>query len=136
MHQVISRSDAAIIRVENVTRGKTLVTRGEVAATPWRRLRGLLGRKGLAQGEGLLIVPCNSIHTLFMRFPIDVLYLDASQKVIGLHHALPPWRLGQIQLRGRCVLELPAGTLRASGTQLGDQLGIVGYVLSAAEQPG
>lgn len=129
MRHTATQGKAPRIRVENVTRGQTLVGRGEVADTPWKRMRGLLGRKGLAQGEGLLIVPCNSIHTMFMRFAIDVLYINSACVVIGLQHALPPWRLGQIQLRSRCVLELPAGTLRATGTQLGDQLEIVGYQL-------
>ena len=127
MCRATSQLSTTTIRVENVTRGSTLVSRGEVADTPWRRMRGLLGRRDLAKGEGLLIVPCNSIHTFFMRFAIDVLYIDSAGVVIGLQHALRPWRLGQFQLRSRCVLELQAGTLRATGTQLGDQLEIVGY---------
>lgn len=117
----------APIRVENMTRGQTLISAGAVADNPWTRLRGLLGRSGLAPGEGLLIVPCNSIHMFFMRFPIDVLYVDRSQRVVGLHHALAPWWLGRLYRHAHFVVELPAGTLRATGTEVGDQLTVSGY---------
>ena len=72
-------------------------------------------------------MPSNSIHMLFMGFPIDVLYVDSTLKVIGLHHTLRPWRFGRLYLRSRFVIELPAGTLRATGTQVGDQLQVHGY---------
>jgi uncharacterized membrane protein (UPF0127 family) len=120
---------SSVIRVENLTRGQTLVSHGQVADNHWTRLKGLLGRSGLAPGEGLLIVPCNSIHMFFMRFPIDVLYVDRSLKVVGLHHTLKPWRVGQFNRRAHFVIELPAGTLEATGTQLGDQLAVHGYPL-------
>jgi uncharacterized membrane protein (UPF0127 family) len=115
------------IRVQNVTRGESLVTEGRVADTAWTRLKGLIGSRPLEDGEGLLIVPCQSIHTHFMGFPIDVLYVDAANRVVGLHHGLPPWRFGRIHLRARFVVELPAGTVEATGTELGDRLSIEGY---------
>ena len=115
------------IRVENLTREQTLVTAGWAADNHWTRLRGLLGHKPLSQGEGLLIVPSNSIHMLFMGIPIDVLYVDSTLKVIGLHHTLRPWRFGRLHLRSRFVIELPAGTLRETGTEVGDQLQVQGY---------
>lgn len=115
--------------VENLTRGQTLVHNGQVADNHWTRLKGLLGRSGLAPGEGLLLVPCNSIHMFFMRFPVDVLYVDRTLKVVGLHHTLKPWRVGQFNRRAHFVIELPAGTLAATGTQLGDQLAVHGYTL-------
>ena len=129
MTQSVDNHPQGNIAVENVTRRQTLVCAGEVADNHWTRMKGLLGRKGLAPGEGLLIVPSNSIHMLFMRFPIDVLYVDKSLQVIGLHHTLRPWRLGAFHLRSRFVVELPAGTLAATGTQLGDQLAVQGYDL-------
>ena len=115
------------IRVENLTRGQPLVTAGWAADNHWTRLRGLLGHKPLEEGEALLIVPSNSIHMLFMGFPIDVVYVDSALKVIGLHHTLRPWRFGRIHLRSRFVIELPAGTLRTTGTEVGDQLQVQGY---------
>jgi hypothetical protein len=113
--------------VENLTRGQTLVSAGCAADNAWTKLRGLIGSRPLAQGEGLLIPGSQSIHTHFMSFPIDVAYVDSAGKVIGLHHAIRPWRFGQFHLRSRLVVEMPAGTLKATGTQLGDQLQVHGY---------
>jgi uncharacterized membrane protein (UPF0127 family) len=123
-----------VIRVENVTRGQTLVSAGAVADNPWTRLRGLIGRSGLAPGEGLLIVPCNSIHMFFMRFAIDVLYVDRARRVVGLHHTLAPWRVGRMYRQAHFVVELPAGTLRATGTEVGDQLRVIGYPIGVAQE--
>ena len=118
------------IGVENLDRGKTLITAGRVADTFWGRLRGLMGSKPLAPGEGLLIVPCNSVHTHFMRFPIDVLYVDGAQEVIGIDENLPPWRFGRPRRQARFVIELPAGTVKATGTRPGDRLRVQGYEFS------
>jgi uncharacterized membrane protein (UPF0127 family) len=117
------------IRVQNVTRGESLVTQGRVADNLWTRLKGLIGSPPLEAGEGLLIVPCQSIHTHFMGFAIDVVYVDAAGQVAGLHRNLPPWRFGRLHLRARFVIELPAGTLDATGTEMGDRLSIEGYEL-------
>ncbi len=114
------------LRVENLTRGQTLVRSGRVARSFFARLRGLIGSAPLAPGEGLLIIPCSSVHTHFMRFPIDVLYLDAQQRVVGIDHALAPWRVGRFYRQVCAVLELPAGTAQATSTQVGDQLQVHG----------
>jgi uncharacterized membrane protein (UPF0127 family) len=115
------------IVVDNVTRAQTLVCRGRVADSGWTRMRGLIGSEPLEPGEGLLIVPCTSIHTLFMGFPIDVLYVNNEPKVVGIDESVVPWRTGRRHRGTRFVLELPAGTADATGTQVGDQLSIVGY---------
>jgi uncharacterized membrane protein (UPF0127 family) len=117
------------IRVENVTRGQTLVTTGRVADTYWTQLRGLIGHKPLAEGEGLLIAPCSSVHTHFMSFPIDVLFVDRGQQVVGIDENLRPWRFGRFHRGVRFVIELPAGTAAATGTQAGDQLEVQGFDL-------
>ena len=109
-------------RVVNKTRGKVLATRAVEASGFYDRLVGLLGRAELPFGEGLHLVPCNSIHTLFMRMPIDALFLDADGKVRKALPALPPWRVTGIYFGVRSVLELPAGTLAGSGTVEGDVL--------------
>ncbi|GAG21859.1 unnamed protein product, partial [marine sediment metagenome] len=111
-------------------RQQTLVTGGQVANTFWSRLRGLIGSEPLAPGEGLLIVPCKAIHTHFMRFPIDVLYVDAGNEVVAIGHALPPWRFGRLYRPSRFVLELPAGAAKNTDTQVGDRLQIKGYEVS------
>ena len=110
-----------------MTRGQNLATAGRVADTFWTRLRGLLGSKPLAPGEGLLVVPCKSVHTHFMRFPIDVLYVNEAREVVGIDQNLPPWRFGRFYRRVRFVVELPAGTAQATGSQVGDQLQVQGY---------
>lgn len=91
--------------------GKMLATRITVAETVAARVRGLLGRKELPAGEGLLIRPCMSIHTFFMKFPIDAVFLDGDNRIVALHRALPPNRMTRIYPKARSVLELPAGTL-------------------------
>ena len=102
--------------------GAVLCERVERADT-WRsRLRGLLGRDGLAPGVGLLLDPCNSVHTFFMRFSIDVAFLDAQGLVVALSPRLSPWRATRVHLRARTTLELAAGALEACGVRIGDRL--------------
>lgn len=110
------------LRVTNLTRGKVLADRAELASSFLSRFVGLMGRKHLAFGQGLHIVPCNSIHTFFMRIPIDALFLDAQGAVVRLLPALPPWRITGLYFGARSVLELPAGTASGSGTLEGDRL--------------
>lgn len=129
MAQTRAEKDNWPVQVENLTRGQTLVATGRVADNYWTRLRGLIGHRPLAEGEGLIIVPCSSVHTHFMGFPIDVVYLDARQEVVGIDADLAPWRFGRFYRRVRCVIELPAGTASQTGTQVGDQLSIQGYEL-------
>ncbi|HUW08506.1 MAG TPA: DUF192 domain-containing protein [Anaerolineae bacterium] len=117
------------IRVENLSRGQILVTSGRAADTYWSSLRGLIGSQPLAQGEGLLIVPCNSVHTHFMSFPIDVLYVDRDDRVVAMNHSMAPWRFGRLHRQAHFVIELPAGTLGRSGTEVGDQLQVLGRAI-------
>jgi hypothetical protein len=124
-----SEETRATIQIENQTRGQTIVSSGRVADNFWTSLRGLIGHKPLASGEGLLIIPSNSIHTHFMGFPIDVLYVDRAQRVVAMDQHMAPWRFGRIHRRARFVIELPAGTIAATGTEVGDQLDVEGYGL-------
>jgi uncharacterized membrane protein (UPF0127 family) len=96
-----------------------------VADRPLSRLRGLLGRSGLGAGEGLLIRPASAIHTLFMRFAIDVVFIDRSGVVVKVVSALRPWRLA-VGRRARCVLELAAGEAAARQIRPGDVLLVEG----------
>lgn len=83
-----------------------------VADRPLTRMIGLLGRRRLDPGEGLVITPCHTIHTWFMRFPIDVLFIDENGIVVRAVEALAPFRLASGRPRARTTIELPAGTLR------------------------
>jgi uncharacterized membrane protein (UPF0127 family) len=82
-----------------------------------------LKHERLEPGEGLWIVPCEAVHTFFMKFPIDLVYLDKKKVVKKIRHAVPAWRLSGC-LTARSVLELPAGTVKQTGTLAGDQLAI------------
>jgi uncharacterized membrane protein (UPF0127 family) len=109
------------VSVRNQTRDAVLGHSIDVANTSATRRTGLLGRKGLEPGEGLWISPCESVHTFFMKFPIDLIYIDKDRKVRKVRHRVPPWRLSMC-LTAHSILELPAGTARQTGTVAGDIL--------------
>jgi uncharacterized membrane protein (UPF0127 family) len=112
----------------NLTRSTVLAAELEIAAGLWGKFKGLMGRGSLAPGAGLWLPESNGIHMMFMRFPIDAVFVgapgsDGSRAVLSLHRALPTWR-GLVPLvRGaKGVLELPVGTIDESATALGDQV--------------
>jgi uncharacterized protein len=109
------------LKAVNLTRGTILATNLEVAGSGKQRRKGLLGRDGLSSGEGLWIIPCESVHTFFMRFPIDLVYLDDEHRIRKVRSAVGAWRLSAC-LSAHSVIELAAGTIRATETQRGDQL--------------
>lgn len=109
------------LKVVNATRDAVIATSLEVAASGKKRRKGLLGRDRLPAGEGLWIIPCESVHTFFMRFPIDLVYLDRKNRIRKVRSAVGPWRLSAC-FAAHSVLELAAGTVRATETQRGDTL--------------
>jgi uncharacterized protein len=109
------------VLVRNQTRDTVLGDAVDVADTSSTRRTGLLKHERLYPGQGLWIIPCESVHTFFMKFPIDLVYLDKNRKVRKVRHAVPAWRLSMC-LSARSILELPAGTAEQSKTQVGDQL--------------
>ncbi|GDX82303.1 hypothetical protein LBMAG42_41140 [Deltaproteobacteria bacterium] len=104
--------------VRNATRGFVLAERARVAKTFLSRGVGLLGAKNA--GGGLFIEPCSSVHTMFMRFAIDVIFLDPGDAVLAVYAPLAPWRATAWVRGAKRVLELDAGG--AKGTQVGDRL--------------
>jgi len=111
------------VQVRNQTRDAVLGRAVDVADSSDTRRVGLLKHERLERGEGLWIVPCESVHTFFMKFPIDLVYLDKKRKVRKVRKAVPPWRLSAC-LTAHSILELPAGTAEETGTQAGDVLEI------------
>jgi uncharacterized membrane protein (UPF0127 family) len=105
----------------NVTRGVNLTECGRVADSASTRLVGLLRDNSLAQGDGLWIVPCNSIHSFGMKFIFDAIFLDKKLRVVHLVREMKPWRISKIAFSAHSVLELPPGLIDATGTALGDQ---------------
>jgi len=101
--------------------GRVICETCTVADTTMRRLRGLLGRSGLRNGEGIVLRPAWSIHTGFMRFPIDVVFLDPDLTVIQIFPELQPWRTASIR-GAREIVELPAGECQRRGLEVGDRV--------------
>ena len=112
------------VRVTNTTKSTVLGSRIGVADTSWSRMVGLLGKAALDSGGGLLIIPSQAVHTVAMRFPIDVVFLDRNCRVIHVHSALAPYRITAPHWRARCVIELPVGVIAQTSTSVGDELRI------------
>ncbi len=111
------------VRVSNVTRQTLLASNVVVANKGATRRRGLLGRERLSPGEGLWIVPCEAVHTFGMQFPIDLVYLDRSHRIIKVRNDVPPRRLS-VCLSAHSVIELASGTIRDTQTRPGDSLSL------------
>lgn len=120
----MSRPERRAWRLETAA-GTVLADHVEVATSLLGRARGLMLRRELPAGHGLLLQPCNSIHMLFMRFPIDVAFVDRDGAVLHQHHAIRPWRLGRLVRRARAAYELPPGTLARHGVERGTVLRLV-----------
>ena len=101
--------------------GSPLCERCLLAETPLTRLKGLLGRRGLEQGEGLLLRPAASIHTFFMRFPIDTVWVDRDLNVLKVSHDVAPWRTPACK-GAKGVVEMAAGEAKRLGVSAGDKL--------------
>jgi uncharacterized membrane protein (UPF0127 family) len=110
------------VRVANPCRGTELGSRIALADSWLGRLRGMLGRPAPQAGEGLLLVPCRAVHMLGMRYPLDIAFLSADGEVLAVRPALEPGTLSAGHRKAHSTLELPAGTLAATGTLPGDRL--------------
>jgi uncharacterized membrane protein (UPF0127 family) len=108
------------VQIVNTTRNRVLAEQAWEAMSFGTRLKGLLGRTGLDEGEGVYIRPCNSIHSFFMKFRFDAAFVDEQGRVLHVIRAMKPWRISKIVVGAVGVVELPAGVLE--GTSIGDQL--------------
>jgi uncharacterized membrane protein (UPF0127 family) len=106
----------------NASKKQVLSDQCRLANNFIKRVVGLLNRSSMRPGEGLLLDNCHGIHTLGMRFPIDVVFLDRGLRVLRLAHRVPPFRIGPAAKGAVYVLELPAGTLKETQTEIGDQV--------------
>ena len=109
------------LKILNLTRQTALAHSVEVADHAAARRKGLLGRRSLPAGEGIWIVPCESVHTFCMKFPIDLVYLDRNKQVKKVRSSVAPWRLSAC-LSAPSVLEFPSGTIHNTQTSPGDKL--------------
>ena len=107
---------------KNITQGTLLADNCDYACTFFARFKGLQLRRDFPGGCGLLIKPCNSIHMFFMRFPIDVVFIDVNNTILYIEESIKPWKISKVVSKSKCVLELPAGTVSTTGTKPGDSL--------------
>ncbi|MCM8789645.1 MAG: DUF192 domain-containing protein [Candidatus Omnitrophica bacterium] len=110
------------MKIINKTNNAILAEKAILADTPLSRLKGLLGRKQLNIGEGIILRPCSSIHTFFMHFPIDILFLDKNNKIIKAIPDLKPFHLTAIYFNAAFAIELPVGTISSTSTHIGDEV--------------
>lgn len=108
--------------IYNHTQRNIVCQEVETAFTFFARLKGVMFREKLYTDRGLLLAPCNSVHMFFMRFSIDVVFIDRQYKVVGIELALKPWRVSRQYRTARYALELPAGRAKDAGVAVGDVL--------------
>ena len=106
----------------NKTQNTLLADQVEMADTLFPRCIGLLGRPSLSKSNALILKPCRSIHMFFMRFAIDVVFVDKNDRVVGLVEEIKPFRMSAYFSKASYAIELPAGTIARTRTQLGDQI--------------
>jgi uncharacterized protein len=111
----------SLVRIRRTADGAVVCERCEVPESAFGRARGLLGRDGLEPGGGMLIDRAGSVHMFFMRFPIDVVFLDRNRKVVRIVHGLRPWRVAGAR-KAVATLELPVGAVGEAGLEEGDVL--------------
>jgi len=119
--------NAMSLALVNQRTDEALAERVEVAVTRRDRRKGLLGRSGLEPSSALIIAPCFSIHTMFMRFDIDAVFVDDDGRAVKVVREMSPWRVA-IEATAHAVVELPAGSLRERQVNVGDRL----YLLEAS----
>jgi len=112
------------MKIINKTKGIVLAEEAVLADRLFLRMKGLLDKKDLKRGEALIIKPCDSIHTFFMRFAIDVIFLDREQRVDLAINCLKPWRLSPLCWKAKFAIELPSGVIQDSRTEKGDEISI------------
>lgn len=110
-----------VVRIRCEDRDAVIGDRIRVADRWWPRLRGMIGRPEPEPGEGLLILPCKGVHMQWMRYALDIAFLDDAGRVVAQYHGLKPWRFSRTHKEAACAVELPAGSLAASGTEVGDR---------------
>lgn len=108
------------MRVINQTKNTVLAEEAVVAASIFSRIIGLLGKSGLKKEEALILKPCNSVHTFFMRFSIDVLFIDKRYRIIRAISSLRPFHITSLYFKAALAIEMPAGIIQLSSTQEGD----------------
>ncbi len=123
MPAAVHESEVSYVQAINSSKAGIIVARRVLwAATSQQRRRGLLGRDQLDEGEGMYIVPTELVHTFGMRFPIDVAFLSEDGVVLKINRDLRPYRVSKLAIHAQGALELAAGRLAETGTEVGDTI--------------
>jgi hypothetical protein len=112
------------MKIFNKTKGTALADEAVLADTLFLRMKGLLDKKNIKKGQALILKPCDSIHTFFMRFAIDVIFVDQKHRVDLAISCLKPWRLSPLCWRAKLAIEFPCGVIQDSHTEKGDEITI------------
>ena len=110
------------MKIFNQTRKTIIADKAVMADSVFKRVAGLLGKREFVYGQALVLKPCNSVHTYFMLFPIDLIFVNKNNTVVKTITRLKPFRLSPICLKSRFVIELPPGAVKITSTVPGDQL--------------
>jgi len=110
------------MRIKNLTSQISLASNCEIADNFYTRFKGLIGRRSFPEGCGMLIRPCNSIHMFFMKFPLDIVFVDKTNTVVSVLENIKPWQISPIVRNAYYTIELPVGTITGSSTKPGDKL--------------
>lgn len=110
------------VSVRNQDRDVQLGDHIRVADGWWSRLRGMIGYPEPREGQGLLLQPCQGVHMHWMRYALDVLFLDEDDRVVATYHGLKPWRFSRTHRDAACAIEFREGTLERTGTVVGDRV--------------
>ncbi len=122
--QLLLQSLPTMPQLIHATTGAVIAKHLELAHNPITRLKGLMFRSGLPEGHGLWIKPCNSIHSCFMKFEFDAVFLDNDYNVLHCEHAMKPWRASPMIWKAKSIIELAAGTLKNHDIEAGTELSI------------
>jgi uncharacterized membrane protein (UPF0127 family) len=112
------------IKIINSKNNEILGDKIVYANTTYKRFIGLMGKKELNKGEGVFLTPCNSIHMMFMKLPLDIIFLDRKNKIIHITENIKPWKISRIVFMAQSVLEIPVGTILNTDSKIGDTLSI------------
>lgn len=115
---------SSFVHIQNLTKGTIVANDARRADGFFARGRGLMLAPPLSEGGGLVIEPCNSIHMFFMCYPLDVIFVDREGRVLFLYEGIKPWRVGRLVKGARMTIELPAGTISRTHTEIGDKLSL------------
>lgn len=108
------------MKIINLKRSTVIAQNTQIADSFFKRFMGLMGRRTLEEGSGLMLTPCKSVHMFFMLFPIDVIFIDRDNIVVALIENIKPWRVSKIYTNAYSAIELPIYTISKSKTKIGD----------------